>query len=565
MSARADDADGQQRQTQDIVTIKNKPTTDDDTATCVICCEPISDPSETQPCKHRHFDYLCIATWLFKDPRCPVCRAPVSSLLRDSTQEVLSNFSDAKLAPDVSPPATQPISTIRRGRRRFRFNTVHRPSPLRLAPFARDHAAARARDDFNRALSRRRAVYAHGRFAMHVGSNRLSRYRELTPRLFHEDEELVSRARMWIRRELQVFPFLSTQSTASTQGLDGGDRPASTPFAGQNGPSDHQDGEAARRRRGQNAEFLLEYIIAILKSVDLMGSAGEAENMISDFIGRENTQLFLHELRAWLRSPYTKLEDWDRAVQYHEEYERAPARPESSAARREHPREEADIDLNTTNKITNMAKINVKVISDSVCPFCYLGKTRLDRAIAQHQAASPADTVSVSWQAFYLNPNAPTKSLPLNEYLASRFGPDRIGPMHSHMKALGAQEGIDFTFKSRTGNTRDSHRLVQFGKTKDAEHKVVGEIMKMYFEQGGDITSHTDLVAAVERAGLDGAEAKAWLDEGKGGKEVDEEVSRAYDMGIHGVPKFIVNGKYQIDGAQDFSVFVDTLRKAAAQ
>ncbi|CAG9991561.1 unnamed protein product [Clonostachys byssicola] len=525
MSAGADEADRQQRQTQGLVTTTNVPTTDDATATCVICCDPISDPSETQPCKHRHFDYLCIATWLFKDPRCPVCRAPVSSLIRDSTQEILSNFGDAKFPLHVSPPSTHPVSTSRWGRNPT-SNASRRPYARSSGAWGR--SPLRSRNDFDRALSRRQAVYAHGRFSKHVGSNRLSRYRELTPRLFCEDEELVSRARMWIRRELQVFPFLRAQSTASLQDLDMSDRLSSTSSAGQNRPSDRQDGEATRRRRAQNAEFLLEYIIAILKSVDMMGSAGEAENMISDFLGRDNTKLFLHELRAWLRSPYTKLEDWDRAI-------------------------------------TNMAKINVKVISDSVCPFCYLGKTRLDRAIAQHQAASPADTVSVSWQAFYLNPNAPTKSLPLNEYLASRFGPDRIGPMHSHMKALGAQEGIDFTFKSRTGNTRDSHRLVKFGKAKDAEHKVVGEIMKMYFEQGGDITSHADLVAAAERAGLDGAEAKAWLDEGKGGKEVDEEVSKAYDMGIHGVPKFIVNGKYQIDGAQEFSVFADTLRKAAAQ
>uniref|UniRef100_A0A0B7JVU7 RING-type E3 ubiquitin transferase n=1 Tax=Bionectria ochroleuca TaxID=29856 RepID=A0A0B7JVU7_BIOOC len=480
MSAGADEADRKQRQTQRLVTINNVPTTDDATPTCVICCDPISDPSETQPCKHRHFDYLCIATWLFKDPRCPVCRAPVSSLIQNSTQEVLSNFGDAKLPLHVSPPATHPVSTTRWGRQPT-SNASRRPHARSSGAWGR--SPLRSRNDFDRALSRRQAVYAHGQFSKHVGSNRLSRYRELTPRLFCEDEELVSRARMWIRRELQVFPFLRAQSTASPQDLDSSDRLSSTSSAGQHRPSDRQEGEATQSRRAQNAEFLLEYIIAILKSVDMMGSAGEAENMISDFLGRDNTRLFLHELRAWLRSPYTKLEDWDRAVQYHDEHQSRSERPESSAGRRRHPREEFD--------------------------------------------------------AFYLNPNAPTKSLPLNEYLASRFGPDRIGPMHSHMKALGAQEGIDFTFKSRTGNTRDSHRLVKFGKAKDAEHKV--------------------------RAGLDGAEAKAWLDEGKGGKEVDEEVSKAYDMGIHGVPKFIVNGKYQIDGAQEFSVFADTLRKAAAQ
>lgn len=72
-------------------------------------------------------------------------------------------------------------------------------------------------------------------------------------------------------------------------------------------------------RRANNAEFLLEYIVAILKTVDIKGSGGQAEEMLQEFIGRDDTRLFLHELRAWLRSPYTSLEDWDRHVQYSEE------------------------------------------------------------------------------------------------------------------------------------------------------------------------------------------------------------------------------------------------------
>ena len=98
--------------------------------------------------------------------------------------------------------------------------------------------------------------------------------------------ELVSRAKKWIRRELQVFPFLNPDGI----------------------------GEEGIARRADNAEFLLEYIVAILKSVDIKG--GQAEDMLQEFLGRDNTRLFLHELKAWLRSPYTKLEDWDRHVQY---------------------------------------------------------------------------------------------------------------------------------------------------------------------------------------------------------------------------------------------------------
>ena len=127
--------------------------------------------------------------------------------------------------------------------------------------------------------------------------------------MFCLDEELVSRARMWLRRELQVFSFLS---------LDDSDTDSTIQPDGTTGDSSSSTRTPVGRRRANNAEFLLEYIIAILKSVDIMGSAGQAEDMLSDFLGRDNTKLFLHELRAWLRSPFTKLEDWDRAVQYGE-------------------------------------------------------------------------------------------------------------------------------------------------------------------------------------------------------------------------------------------------------
>lgn len=84
-------------------------------------------------------------------------------------------------------------------------------------------------------------------------------------------------------------------------------------------------GSGSADRRANNAEFLLEYIVAILKTVDIQGSGGEAEDMLKDFLGRDNTRLFLHELRAWLRSPYTSLDDWDRHVQYNDSVRVKPA------------------------------------------------------------------------------------------------------------------------------------------------------------------------------------------------------------------------------------------------
>ena len=147
-------------------------------------------------------------------------------------------------------------------------------------------------------------------YSLHVGSNRLSRFQDLSPSHFNRDAELVSRARKWIRRELQVFEFLHP-GEGECEGVT---------------------------RKASNAEFLLEYIIAILKTVNIKGSEGQAEEMLSDFLGRENGQLFLHELGAWLRSPYVSLEDWDRHVQYSE----APAPPTQRNTR--NPRNHASND-----------------------------------------------------------------------------------------------------------------------------------------------------------------------------------------------------------------------------
>ncbi|KAL7898222.1 hypothetical protein HDV63DRAFT_30480 [Trichoderma sp. SZMC 28014] len=244
---------------------------------CVICLDTVSDACELLPCGHDSFDYLCILNWLYDKPLCPLCKRDVAKVQRGPPDRRETTIIEPK--PKPSPTRTY----------------SHQPSFPR--PRARASRTPRFRtqnDPAERVQTLRRDVYLFKRFSKHVGSNRLSLYRELTPSLFCRDEHLVSRARMWIRRELQVFSFLSAEEPAAASRPD----------------------ESQARRRANNAEFLLEYIVAILKSVDIMGSAGQAEDMLSEFLGRDNTQVFLHELRSWLRSPFTRLEDWDRAVQY---------------------------------------------------------------------------------------------------------------------------------------------------------------------------------------------------------------------------------------------------------
>ncbi|KAI0429915.1 DSBA-like thioredoxin domain-containing protein [Xylaria sp. FL1042] len=213
-----------------------------------------------------------------------------------------------------------------------------------------------------------------------------------------------------------------------------------------------------------------------------------------------------------------------------------------------------------------MTNFNIKIVSDTVCPWCYVGKRRLDRAIELYRKTYPAgreDTFTVTWAPFYLDPTSPTVGVPIKERIAQKFGTDRVEMMQRRLTMVGREEGINFTFDGRIGNTRDSHRLIQLGKTKgnDVENRVVAELFKSYFEGDGDITSHATLIAAGEKAGLSGSEIKEWLDTGKGGAEVDKEVEEAYAKGVSGVPNITVQGTYNIGGAQDAEVFLETFTK----
>ena len=245
---------------------------------CVICLEPISERAVSSPCNHASFDFLCLVSWLQERSTCPLCKSEVRSVEYDWRSP--QDFKSYQITPTRSeaPPSHPRTST---GHRTF--------APRRQRPVSHVDRTPRLTLSVSTdaALRRRRVVYQKQLYSLHVGSNRLSRFRDLTPQVFAQDEELVSRARKWIRRELQVFQYLNARQE-----------------------------EESITRKANNAEFLLEYIVAILKTVNIKGSGGQAEDMLSDFLGRDNTRLFLHELRAWLRSPYSSLDDWDRHVQY---------------------------------------------------------------------------------------------------------------------------------------------------------------------------------------------------------------------------------------------------------
>ncbi|KAL7947578.1 thioredoxin-like protein [Trichoderma barbatum] len=217
-----------------------------------------------------------------------------------------------------------------------------------------------------------------------------------------------------------------------------------------------------------------------------------------------------------------------------------------------------------------MANFTIKIISDNICPFCFLGKARLDRAISTFRNATPkgeTDNFTISWHAFYLEPHASFESVPVRQHVAQKFGSlGRVDALHERLAQAGIEEGLNFSFKGLIGNTRDSHRLVQLGRLKgnEIENKVVHEIMKIFFEEGGDITSIKDLVKAAERGGLDANEAREWLLSENGQNEVEEEVNEAIKLGVTAVPTFIINDKYRVEGAQSVAEFIKQFARAKA-
>jgi len=202
-----------------------------------------------------------------------------------------------------------------------------------------------------------------------------------------------------------------------------------------------------------------------------------------------------------------------------------------------------------------MTHFTISIVSDTVCPWCYVGKNKLERGIAAYRAAYPSakDTFSTTWLPFYLNPDAPKTGVDKRAYYQQKFGAERTALIFDKLSAVGKEVGINFKFGGKSGNTRDSHRLIQLGKTKgpEVQTKVVEALFASYFENEEDITSHEVLEAAGVKAGLEREEVREWLTSDKGGKEVDKEVLEAQMNNVTGVPNFTLQGMYEIGGAQD--------------
>ena len=228
-----------------------------------------------------------------------------------------------------------------------------------------------------------------------------------------------------------------------------------------------------------------------------------------------------------------------------------------------------------------MTHLDITVISDMVCPHCYIGRARLHRAVSLYRKTVPGGSraaITTTWQAYLLDASAPRRvSEPIAAVAARRFGADRLGVVERRLRQLGVQDGLCVNLDGRLGSSTDAHRLVILAKQQQQQQQqggggggggaemadaLVGELMRLHFEGEGDITKHEDLIVVAGRAGLDRDVARAWLDGAGGEEEVAREDREAKAMGVEGVPRFVINGEFVVDGAQDVSDILEQLVKA---
>jgi predicted DsbA family dithiol-disulfide isomerase len=204
-------------------------------------------------------------------------------------------------------------------------------------------------------------------------------------------------------------------------------------------------------------------------------------------------------------------------------------------------------------------KIRIDVVSDVVCPWCYIGKRRLENALSRLPENYEID---LNFLPFELNPDTPKTGVDQKEYLANKFGgTERYDQLTGHVTGVAATEGLKFNYAKQSvmPNTIDSHRLIQYAKRSGKQAAIKEALMKAYFVDGVDLSKMKNLVAIAVDNGLNGEEVEAFLSSDEGLNEVKQMEQMNYERGISGVPFYIINNKYGVSGAQPTDTFVEIL------
>jgi predicted DsbA family dithiol-disulfide isomerase len=212
--------------------------------------------------------------------------------------------------------------------------------------------------------------------------------------------------------------------------------------------------------------------------------------------------------------------------------------------------------------MTTAKPLQVDVVIDVVCPWCFLGKRRLDKA----RDLVPDLDLTIRYRPFQLDPTLPPQGKDRTRYMLDKFRDQaRIDAAHRNLEVLGAEVGIDFAFDRITvaPNTLDAHRVLRWASEAGKGEEAAERLFSLYFSEGADFTKPETLIQAAADVGLDATEVAAKLADGTDRDAVKAEIAFASSVGITGVPCYLVAGKYAISGAQSPEVLADAFRQIA--
>lgn len=206
--------------------------------------------------------------------------------------------------------------------------------------------------------------------------------------------------------------------------------------------------------------------------------------------------------------------------------------------------------------------VRIDVVSDVVCPWCFIGKRRLEQAINMR----PDIPVEVHFRPYFLNDWIPREGISRTQYLTTKFGsPERYAEVATRVRDAAAQEGLVYAMDkiSNQPNTIDAHRLIRWAEGIGKSAAMKQRLMDLYFTEGADLTNKAVLVQAATDIGLDPEDVRGALDSDQDVAEVTQEAEAAKEAGIQGVPMFIFGGKFAVSGAQAPEYLAEALDRAA--
>tara|TARA_Y100001960_G_scaffold316645_2_gene383879 strand:+ start:89 stop:766 length:678 start_codon:yes stop_codon:yes gene_type:complete len=208
--------------------------------------------------------------------------------------------------------------------------------------------------------------------------------------------------------------------------------------------------------------------------------------------------------------------------------------------------------------------MNVDIISDTICPWCFVGKRRFESALAER----PDIQVEVHWRTFQLNPEMPSEGIDRREYVNQKFGnEEKAHTVYDNIRKVGEIEGIHFDFEAipRTPNTINSHRLIRWAGSAGFQDAVVECLFERYFIQGADISSQKELIDVARQVGMDADLVSGLFKLGEDIELVRNEDKAARAMGVNAVPCFVFAKKYVVFGAQEPDAFKELFNHIARE